>query len=196
MGFGRRDSISGGTGTYETWVTAIRQWAVDPAISLDALPPLAETDYDRGSFERFSVHLVAAIEVFMAGWNQQLTGAFARAGTEHDLAVELVRLRNRLRPRVDLTRHPGLPEGIRQALATGLAADLTAMQAQLEEGVRQSASRGSVDTHRTDALLRVVRENSLLSVLGSVALPAAGDDHSTPPAAMRRGILTNNPSEY
>ena len=191
MGFGRRDSISAGSGAYETWVAAIRQWSLDPTVSLAALPPLRETDYDRGSFERFSVHLVSAIEGFMAGWNDQLTEAFSRAGTEHDLAVELVRLRNRLRPRVELTRHPGLPEGIRQALATGLAADLTAMQAQLEEGVRQSVSRGSVDTRRTDALLRVVRENSLHTVL-STAAPALGD-----PDTNRRAILINtNPTTY
>jgi hypothetical protein len=192
MGFGRRNAISGGTGAYETWVTAIRRWSVDQTVPLDGLPALSETDYDRASFERFTVHLVSAIEVFMAGWNLQLTQAFSRADTEHDLAVELVRLRNLLRPRLELSEHPGLPEGIRAALAKGLAADLTGMQAQLEEGVRHSSSRGSVDTRRTDALLRVVRENSLLSLLRTAARPdVPTDDTVSTPPAMRRGILTH-----
>lgn len=194
MGFGRRDSIPEGSGAYELWVGTLRSWSHDSSVSLDGLPELSETAYDRESFARFSVHLSEAVKAFMVRWDQQLGEGFARAATPHDLAVEMVRMRNLLRPRLELARHPGLPEGIRSALIAGLTADTSSIQAQLEDSVRRNTSRGSIDPGQTDTLLRIVRENSLVSIVPSTVpiapwLPPSGQAASPPPAPTRKIFL-------
>ncbi len=173
--------LSSEQGPYAAWATRLAAWSADPSTSLDELPSLDEHTFDRNTYNRFNAKLSEALQAFMDQWSDHFVLAFGRAQGTHELAVSLVQLRNSLKPRLVLARHPGLPQAVREALESGLAKDLANIQEQIETSVRQSSSRGSVDLGGIDLLLSVVHENSMVALLtmsvGDADVPAS------PPAA-------------
>jgi hypothetical protein len=179
MAWGRRDEVDPGAGPYESWATALNRWAADPAATLDGLPALTETTFDRETYGRFVDRIQVAVRAFMAAWEVRLNTALSRVGTAHDYGRELLRLRDQLRPRFDLAHHPGLPPEIRDALTAALDTDIRSLQSSLEEAATRSTSRGRLEGDETDRLLAVLRQNSFLHVLSG---PGVAGHVWTPPS--------------
>lgn len=187
--FGIR-GISPEQGPYAAWTTRLTAWSTDPTTSLEGLPQLEEQTFDRATYNRFNERLSEALQIFMNRWSEHLSTAFGHANGTHELGVALVQLRNSLKPRVTLSRHAGLPQGIRTALESGLAKDLANIQQQIEDGVRQNTARGSVDHSHTDLLLAVVRENSMMALLTTTDL----SDLPWEPPSQRKVPTTTAPT--
>lgn len=150
---------------YEQWVMALRQWQRDPATDLRALPALGVDSLPPDAYQRLFAHMRTAIDAMMLEFSQLLVRDIGAARSEHDYARAMVGLRVRLARRVQLAQHPGLPAEVRAELTKGVAADVTALQAQVEELVTTSADRYGSDRTHTEHMLRIVRQNRFTVVL-------------------------------
>ncbi len=159
--------VPAGGSVYERWVNTLRAWAQDPeTVSLLELPVLDESTFTPDTYRRLIDHLLAAMRAANDRWHEGLTRAWSNASTPFELAAEMVSLRTTLARRLQLAKHPGLPEPIRTALHEGLAKDIQRYQREAEEAVSRQRSATSLDSRTRDQLLAVVRENSFVAVLG------------------------------
>lgn len=170
MSFGR-SAPEPGAGAYAVWVGTLRSWARDPSTSLASLPQLTEDSFDQETYGRLLAHVNTAIGSFMEAWHTELTQAFARARTTHELATELLRLRRLLEPRVLLAQSPAWPPQVRDALWKALLADVDRIQADLESALAETHARGRYDRAESDTLVDVARKNPLTAI-GSDAAAA------------------------
>lgn len=166
-----------GSTSYETWVLTLRAWSADPQTPLDHLPVLNERSYTPETYGRLIAQLTKAMQAVADRSVASIDRAVRDSHTTHDLARAMVDLRRSLARRGQLAGHPSLPEPIRTALTEGFARDLQRWQSDLEDGLL-SALRTSTDRTRAEALLRVVRDNSLLA-----ALSYAGPTNAAPARA-------------
>ena len=153
-----------GSTSYETWVLTLRAWSADPQTPLDHLPMLNEKSYTPETYGRLIAQLMKAMQAVADRSVASIDRAVRDSHTTHDLARAMVDLRRSLARRGQLASHPSLPEPIRTALTDGFARDLQRWQSDLEDGLL-SALRTSTDRTHAEALLRVVRDNSLLAAL-------------------------------
>lgn len=172
---------------YETWVVTLRAWSADPRTPLDHLPVLDAQSYTPDTYQRLIAQLTKAMQVVSDRWVASLEQAVQDNRTTHDLARAMVDLRRTLARRGQLAGHPSLPEPVRAALTEGFRRDVTQFQSSLEEDLL-SALRTSMDRRHTEAMLRVVRDNSLIAVLNystgaNSAAPSAAALPSRDPAA-------------
>lgn len=183
--------------TYELWVRTIRAWSNDESVSLTELPQLTEDSMPAAAYSRLIDHIAEAIGTVTARWDRALSRALDSITDPNALAMDLVSLRRRLARRLELARHPGLPEVVRTAFSEAADRDIRSYQRQLEESVNELGRSGRVPTTVVDALYRCVRENSFVAVLGYTRDTAGGrftPDHrpadprpdSQPSAASRR----------
>ncbi len=109
--------VPGGNSVYERWVNSLRAWAKDPEnVSLLELPVLEESTFTPDTYRRLVSHILDAMRQANERWHQGLTRAWTNATTPYELSREMVSLRTTLARRVQLARHPGLPEPIQAAL--------------------------------------------------------------------------------
>jgi hypothetical protein len=155
-----------GSTPYETWVVTLRAWSTDPQTPLGHLPVLSEDEYTPDTFTRLIAELSKAMQAISDRWLARLAMACENSQTPHDLARELVSLRGVLARRGQLATHPSLPKPIKDGLQDGFRRDVENWQSEVEESIGRAHSRDSLDTTHRDLMLQVVRENSLLAVLG------------------------------
>lgn len=183
-----------GSTSYETWVLTLRAWSADPQTPLDHLPALNENSYTPDTYQRLIAQLAKAMQAVADRSVASIDRAVRDSQTTHDLARAMVDLRRSLARRGQLARHSSLPEPVRNALIDGFERDLRRWQSTLEDGLLAQL-RTSIDRRDTEAMLRVVRDNSLLAVLSfstgptgsapaSAALP---ERNSAAPIAPRTG---------
>lgn len=168
-----------GAGPYEAWAVTLRAWEVDPSTSLVDLPVITETSFDPATFGRLMERIHEAQTAFMQKWSEGMSASIGRSRTHYEMARELVAARARLRPRVDLVTHAGLPQPVRTALWEGLTTDLHNLQQQLEEAAIRNDEAARTDRAAADRLLLVMRENSMTALLARDRSPGA------PPSARR-----------
>lgn len=149
---------------YETWVLTLRAWSADPQTPLDHLPVLTENSYTPDTYSRLIAQLARAMQAVADRAVASIDRAVQDSHTTHDLARAMVDVRRSLARRGQLAAHPALPEPVRTALTEGFERDVRRWQSGLEDGLL-SALRTSVDRRHTDAMLQVIRDNSLLAVL-------------------------------
>lgn len=171
-------------GTYETWVSRIRQWAKDPYTSLDDLPPLTHESFSPATFQRLLKHIDRAFERVMKDWDASLSNALKHATSEHDQARALVQSRTILYRRVQLSKHPGLPLKIRESLMKSTRVAIFDLQKQLETSIIKDNSATVSDIALRDRFLMIVKQNALTEVLNenyrdSNAIVAIVDDITT-----------------
>lgn len=154
-----------GPTAYETWVRTLRAWAVDPTTSLSHLPPLQDDTFTPQTYERLMVYIMEALESVSGRWAEQLGRALSTWSSPFELAHELIQLRSGLARRVQLSSHPSLPPGIRNALVTDSRRAVERYQRELEEGVREALSRSRLPRADREHVLRVVAENSFVQIL-------------------------------
>ena len=167
-------------------MTTLRAWGATPDVSLVGLPVITETTFDPDTFNRVMERIHEAQVAFMARWSTRLSDGMGRARTPHELALELVRARGALQPRVELVTHPSLPEPVRSALRAGFVGDLANLQGQLEQNALTSDQATRTDRADRDRLLLVFKQNpmtSLLAPVSSAGVPGA------PTASTRRIIV-------
>jgi hypothetical protein len=153
---------------YEDWVRALRAWRRDPTTDLSALPPLDETSFPRGTYQRFLHHLNEAINEFMKHWQAYFVAALSAAPNDQTRARALVDARTGLSQRLKLAEHPSFPKEIRDQLLAQAARDIKAIQTRLEEEAMHIASVSSVSTRpQRETTLRLIRNNALTAVLDS-----------------------------
>lgn len=189
--------VPGGNSVYERWVNSLRAWAKDPEnVSLLELPVLEESTFTPDTYRRLVSHILDAMRQANERWHQGLTRAWTNATTPYELSREMVSLRTTLARRVQLARHPGLPEPIQAALLSGLRADIERYQQEAETAVRTQRSAVSVDATWSDQMLAVVREHSFMAVLDydvsghrPLAAPLADRAASAPIAQGRRSTF-------
>lgn len=153
------------TSVYGAWVAGLRTWSRNPATGLGPLPELTVETFDQNTFGRLIAHVHTAIGEVMNAWSDDFQRAMMRAGTTHELATELIRLRRLLEPRVDLATRPEWPAEVRDALWGALVTDVERMQNDLEAMLARSTSRGGYDRAFNDKLVDVARKNPLTAVL-------------------------------
>jgi hypothetical protein len=146
-------------------VLTLRAWSKDPRTPLDELPALSNDTFSPDTFGRLIEHILSAVRAADDRWQQRLATALGNVGTPFEFGRTLVDLRSTLARRVQLTSHPALPPAVREALEKGTREAITSYQSQLEDVVKKQSSRSSLDTGWLDQVLKVVRENSFLSVL-------------------------------
>ncbi len=172
---------SPGATAYEIWVRTVRAWAVDPTTPLNTLPRLADDTFAPDTYQRLIGHIMKALDAVSLRWSQGLERAMGKSHDPHLLGTELVQLRAVLARRVQLSRHPALPPKLAEALERNLQETVAQHQRDLEKGIaRHSEERTRFDPRHQEAVLRVVRENSFLSVL-DYAISYAGDVAVTAP---------------
>lgn len=154
-----------GATAYETWVRTLRSWTRDPTTPLDHLPQLEDDTYTPETYARLFEYVNTALAAVTERWSQGLV-ASAAVSDPHELARELHRLRAVLARRVQLARLPAHPPGVRAILEEDLRATVTRLQREMEDGVRKQGHRARLDIAAQERLLRVVRENSFVAVLG------------------------------
>lgn len=196
-----------GASVYERWVNTLRAWAQAPEnTSLQDLPSLAEDTFSQDTYRRLIDHLLEAMRAANERWHQGLTRAWSTAASPFELARELVDLRVTLGRRLQLAKHPGLPQAVQEALLEGLRTDVARYQQEVEDGIRRQRSSSSLDSGWRDQMLAVVRENSFAAVLAYdvsghrpqvAALPATGGTAPAAPRATRprRIVPVTRPEE-
>jgi hypothetical protein len=193
---------------YETWVATLRRWGADPTTDLSHLPQLTADSLPPEAYSRLFVHFNRAIEAMMGGFSDRLTRSLAHARSEHEMAEAIVGLRAHLARRLQLANHPGLPTEIQKPLRDSAARDIHTLQAELERAMTSGANRSGSDRAHTEAMLKLVRDNSFVAILtpgNPLAMTGAGHaaavDARRQPGAVptntgpirRRVLLGDNP---
>lgn len=155
--------------TYEQWVRTVHAWSVDESVSLAGLPALTEDSLPAAAYDRLITHLNESLEKVADTWARSLTKVAESIGAPSDLAVDLVALRRKLARRLELARHPGLPEVLRRAYSGAVDRSVRQAQQQLEDAIKELGRSGRTPSALVDELYRVVRENSFVTVLGYTA---------------------------
>jgi hypothetical protein len=155
--------------TYEYWVRTIRDWSLDDSVTLAGLPPLTEESLPAGAFERLITHINQALETAADGWVAALSKTLASIGDPAALALDLVALRRKLARRLELARHPALPQVLRDAFSGAVDRSVRDAQQQIETAIKNLSRDGRTPTSVVDALHRVTRENSFVAVLAYTA---------------------------
>jgi len=188
--------------TYEHWVRTLRDWSVDDSVSLTGLPPLTEESLPAGAYERLINHIRQALETAAAGWVSALSKTLASIGDPAALAVDLVALRRKLSRRLELARHPALPQVLRDAFSDAVDRSVRDAQQQIETAIKNLGRDGHTPASVVDELHRVTRENSFVAVLAYTAdtpggrftpnyrsTDPAGPDHPVPERPRVRRII-------
>lgn len=177
---------------YELWVRTIRAWSGDESVSLVGLPQLSEDSMPAGAYSRLIDHVAEAIETVTARWDRSLARTLESIGEPSALAMELVSLRRRLARRLELARHPSLPEVVRTAFSEAADRDIRSYQRDLEDAVSKLGRSGHVPTTVVDALYRCIRENSFVAVLNYTG--AAPGGRFTPDHRPADALADNQPT--
>lgn len=154
---------------YEVWVRTLRAWATDESVSLATLPQLAEDSMPMAAYTRLIDHINAALETVTNRWDEALAKVLASMSDPRDLGQELVALRRKLARRLELARHPALPQVLRNTYSQAADKDVRTYQQQLEDAIMKLSRSGRVPTPVVDELYRAMRENSFVAVLGYAA---------------------------
>jgi len=162
-----------GRSDYETWVLTLRDWRTNPQQDLTGLPALAEEDLSPEAFSRLVDHITEAIQAVTDAWQENLSRTTQEARTDFELARALAGSRRYLRRRVELARHPGLPEALRKVLDDGCTRDVTRMQGELEQQMRDMAAQEPGQATFWGARLLVAKQNPITAVLAADPSPAA-----------------------
>lgn len=163
---GRNPPLSDSLSVYEDWVRALRSWRQDPLTEMRQLPPLDASSFPPATYQRFVNHLNSAINDFMKRWQAQLSSMLGAATSDHARARALIDARVGLVERLNLARHPGLPEEVRKQLTMQAESDIRSLQAQLEtEATHVVAVSSSSNRPQREATLRLIRDNALTAVL-------------------------------
>ena len=144
-----------GRSDYETWVLTLRDWRTNPQQDLTGLPALAEEDLSPEAFSRLVDHITEAIQAVTDAWQENLSRTTQEARTDFELARALAGSRRYLRRRVELARHPGLPEALRKVLDDGCTRDVTRMQGELEQQMQGTIN---LISNVADATSEIVNE--------------------------------------
>jgi hypothetical protein len=156
--------VSGGD--YETWVMGLRAWRSNPSTDLSHLPALTSASFTPATYERLMTHIQDALSHMMQAWAARLRTEVSASTNEHDAARALVQLRPELARRLQLAKHPGLPEEIRTALWDAAVADIQTIQADLEKAVvAPSSAGGTTDRAGGERMLALVRQNPFTAIL-------------------------------
>lgn len=151
---------------YETWVRTLRAWSKDPLVDLSRLPSLDAQSFPPAAYQRFLLHLNAAIDAFMENWQTTFMATMGAAHDDHSRARALVSARTGLARRLSLARHPSFPPQIRDQMIQQTERDVRSLQAQLETDALRASTGWSASTRsQQEALLRLVRRNALTAVL-------------------------------
>ena len=143
--------------TYEQWVRTVHAWSVDESVSLAGLPALTEDSLPAAAYDRLITHLNESLEKVADTWARSLTKVAESIGAPSDLAVDLVALRRKLARRLELARHPGLPEVLRRAYSGAVDRSVRQAQQQLEDAIKELGRSGRTPSALVDELYRVVR---------------------------------------
>jgi len=146
-------------------VLALRSWSTDPTRDLDGLPVLDAESFTSTSGARFMSHVNDALTGMMQHWQRALERALKTPASDHELTRELVRLRALLARRLQLARHPSLPEEIRTALWEGTVSDVTRLQAELEQGAMTSTHAATSTRAAQERLVRLLRSSRFTAIL-------------------------------
>ncbi|WJZ01372.1 hypothetical protein [Corynebacterium freiburgense] len=152
-------------GVYEQWVLTIREWAEDSTVSLALLPPLTDESFNPPTFKRLLKHIDRALSAVDTRWNESLQKALSTANSLHEFELALVQSRALLARRIQLCKHPSLPDVIRTSLLQDARAKIQDWQNQLETSVARASSRSSIDNREREQLLNLVRKSPLTAVL-------------------------------
>ncbi|MCF6389349.1 hypothetical protein L2K20_20435 [Mycobacterium sp. MBM] len=153
------------TSVYEAWVSALRLWGADPRHDMAGLPVLVVDSLPPAAYERLLGHLMAAQQRVMDQWSVTFTRDLAAVRDEHSRARVLLGGRVLLARRLQLARHPGLPEVVRTELANGIARDIRQLQQELEEAVMRQQPGTRLDRTQIERALYALRTNPLTAVL-------------------------------
>ncbi|MFV0407827.1 MAG: hypothetical protein ACK5LN_13570 [Propioniciclava sp.] len=143
----------------------LRAWREDPTTPIDSLPALTDESLPRAVFDRLFEHVHTALDQATQTWERSYSKAMRESRDLHDLADRLVKLRVSLARRLQLARHPSLPEPVRQALSDDFERFVRRAQEQLEANTRAGLRQRSASQEEELQILHVLRENSLLGVL-------------------------------
>jgi hypothetical protein len=150
---------------YEAWVSGLRAWGKDPNTDLGELPKLCADSFPPPTYERLVAHIMTAQQEVMSTWQQRLARNIQSARSEHDYARTLVELRSLLGRRLQLAKHPGLPDEVRRPLAEGVERDIRRLQEDLEKAVQRPDRAGGIQLVTRERMLRLVRANSFTALL-------------------------------
>lgn len=156
---------------YEMWVLALRDWAQDPHVGLTGLPTLTTEDLPPDAWSRFVEHLLAAQRTVMKKFQDRLGLLVDQARNDFELARALIESRRMLQHRVELSRHPSLPEEIREKLAESTRADIRRIQQELETLMHDGGRNAPHESAFWERRLVVVQQNPLTAVLHTSTPP-------------------------
>lgn len=180
---------AGGVSTYEKWVLALRTWQKDPTYDLGDLPALTVDSLPPSAYERLMSHFGRAQAALMELWSTRFLRDWAAARSAHDQMRVLVDLRALLGRRLQLARHPGLPQEFRDALEEAVASDIRRMQDDLEKQATRAVAGAHSQRNEQERMLHLLRTNSLTAILepgfplGSLLTPGTHPAPSTTPPA-------------
>lgn len=199
---------------YEQWVTAVRSWREDPRHDMSQLPVLVADSLPPAAFERLFVHIRDAQQYVMDRWVSTFARDWGGARDEQGRVRALLDTRRVLARRLQLARHPGLPEVVRTELGNGVARDIRQLQEELEEAVTKQQRGARFDSAQIERALNILRTNRLTAILepgyslqalfdgrvdstlqqaSTPPLPAS-DEHvpASPPVRRHRAIIIDN----
>lgn len=174
-----------GSSHYETWVLTLRAWSQDPQVDISDLPVLDEHSVPAGVFTRLADHIVAAQNVLMRSWRDRFERLLGAAQTEFDVAQAMLDGRRVLRRRVELARHPSLPQSLREALEEACTRDLQRIQEELEQSIRDAASAQARDASFWERRLLAVHQNPVTGALTAPLVPPIASEEPAPVANRR-----------
>ncbi len=150
---------------YEVWVLGLRKWQKNPSADLSQLPRLTADSLPPSAYSRLLTHLHTAIEAMMQDFSEKFSRGIEHARSEHEMAQVMVGLRALLYRRVELARHPSLPEEISRPLVEAARREIAALQVDLERVLTSSTDRSSSNRSRVERMLKLARDNSFTAVL-------------------------------
>lgn len=173
---------------YELWVTALRRWADDSSATLAGLPTLTEESLPPVAYQRLLRHIRETVDTVGRAAADQLSRDLAAACDAHEIEKAMVAVRPALLRRLELARHPGLPQQFRDAFEKSAVEDISRLQQDVEKAMSTSSNRYGSDRTERERSLRAVRETSLLAVLKhgyQTPLPTAPPVSAPQPGAVR-----------
>lgn len=180
---------AGSASTYEKWVLALRTWQKDPTYDLGDLPALSVDSLPPSAYERLMSHFGRAQAALMELWSTRFLRDWAAARSTHDQMRVLVDLRALLGRRLQLARHPGLPQEFRDVLEQAVESDIRRMQDDLEKEVTRAVAGAHSQRNEQERMLHLLRTNSFTAILeqgfplDSLFTPGAHPASSTTPTS-------------
>src|SRR5690606_23504978 len=124
----------------------------------------------------------------------QLVKALEGATSQHERATALVNARNGLLPRLSLSRHPGLPQAVRDELEAQFVRDIEGLQSQLEEqATRANSHNASSNRNEQEATLRLIHRTRLTAILEPGYVATVSESQPPVTATVRTVATTGAP---